>query len=260
MMELEFSETDERWMDIADNMYGSSFQESYDYAQATVSIQHNIIGETLTGTLLTQNLKPNFAYQLKLVGTPGTDSNERIGLAGRWWEQNWTGSSWNAGTNLNENGDGSSPNPNDIVYFERYDIENETNFDTGYQYKYTGYLVFFYFITDSNGDAELLFETGDCYHVLWNTTQRTHTSDDGPLKTTIVDPDDSEPAYDVDYSSSEVTIFGEWERLPMGSVDIQSGQYDCQIVLTEESFHGTEALEGNWASVMNTDISFEISN
>ena len=55
-----FAESDERWIDIANNLYGSSFQERYDYSQSTVSIQYNKINETLSGTLRTQNLKPNF--------------------------------------------------------------------------------------------------------------------------------------------------------------------------------------------------------
>ena len=83
-------------------------------------------------------------------------------------------------------------------------------------------------------------------------------ADDGPLKTATFDPDVSDPAYDVDYPSQTVSVFGEWERLPMGSVDLASGNYNCQMILTEESFHGTEPLDGNWASTMATDISFTI--
>jgi len=67
-------------------------------------------------------------------------------------------------------------------------------------------------------------------------------------------------AYDVDYPESTVSIFGEWERLPMGSVNLAAGNYNCQLVLTEESFHGTGPLEGNWAAAMTTNISFTITN
>jgi hypothetical protein len=245
-------------MDVANNTYSESFQGSYDYSLSTVSVQYNLVGETFTGVLTATNLKPNFAYQLKLVGTPGTDDNERIGLAGRWWEQEWLGTSWSDGANLNNKGDGYT-SPNDATYFAHRDIKDGTS-DTGYHYKHTGYLVFAYFITDSNGDAEVVFESGDCCHVLWMTTQRTRTGDDGPLKTWSFDPDISEAAYDVDYSSSTVSIFGEWERLPMGEVDLQPGSYACQIVLTEESFHGTDPLEGTWATVMGADISFTITD
>ena len=63
---------------------------------------------------------------------------------------------------------------NDLVYFSRRDITDVTS-PTGLHYKFTGYLLFDYFITDEQGDATVLFETGSCYHVLWKTTQRTHT-------------------------------------------------------------------------------------
>jgi hypothetical protein len=256
-MPLEFAEVDERWEDVANNEYSGTFQETYDYSQATVSIQYSQIAQKLAGSLTAQNLKPNFAYQLKIVGTPGTDENERIGYAGRWWQEEWNGAAWVNGRNLNSKGDGSSPNPNDEVYDERKSIADVTS-PTGLHYRYTGYLVFDYFITDIDGDATVYFETGSCYHVLWKTDQRSPVAVDGPLKTATFDPDVSEPAYDVDYPSQTVSVFGEWERLPMGSVDLASGTYNCQMILTEESFHGTEPLDGNWASTMATDISFTI--
>jgi hypothetical protein len=247
-----------RWMDVAGQTYSSDFQDSYNYSQATVHVSYNTFGESLTGKLIAQNLKPNFAYQLKLVGTPGTTDNELIGLAGRWWQEEWNGSAWTNGQNLNDKGTGSSPNPNDNTYLTRKSMADITS-PTGLHYRYTGYLLFGYFITDSNGDANLYFETGNCYHVLWKTTQRARVAEDGPLKTVTFDPVLS-TAYDVDYPSSTVSIFGEWERLPMGNVNLATGNYNCQIVLTEESFHGTDPLEGNWAAAMSTNTSFTLTN
>jgi hypothetical protein len=246
-----------RWMDVADQVYSADFRDSYDYDQATVGVSYNTVGESLMGELVAQNLKPNFAYQLKVSGTPSVEGNELIGLAGRWWEQVWMGSSWSGGANLNDKGDGSSPNPNDLIYFERRDIEDEGS-DTGYHYKYTGYLVFAYFVTDSEGDAAFTFETGSSYHVLWKTSQRTRAENDGPLETVTFDPNVSEPAYDVDYGSQTVSIFGEWERLSIGGVDLAPGNYICKMVLTEESFHGTGVLSGTWAAAMTGEVSFTI--
>jgi acetyl esterase/lipase len=248
---------DYRWMDVADQAYSAEFQGSYDYAQATVHVSYATVGESLMGELVAQNLKPNFAYQLKLVGTPGTADNELIGLAGRWWQEEWNGTAWVNGQNLNNKGIGSSPNPNDVTYLARKSNADITS-PTGLHYRYTGYLLFDYFITDSNGAAKLYFETGNCYHVLWKTSQRTRTTNDGPLKTVTFDPTLS-TAYNIDYPSSTVSIFGEWERLPMGSVNLAGGNYNCQLVLTEESFHGTGPLEGNWAAAMSTNISFTIA-
>jgi hypothetical protein len=247
-----------RWMDVADQAYSSNYQSSYQYSQGTVSVFYNKAGKTLVGKLVARNLKPNFAYQLKLVGTPGTADNELVGLAGRWWEEEWDGAAWINGQNLNDKGTGSSPNPNDNSYLTRKSITDITS-PTGLHYRYTGYLLFGYFITDSNGDTNLYFETGNCYHVLWKTSQRAPVADDGPLKTVTFDPVLS-AAYDVDYPSSTVSIFGEWERLPMGSVNLAAGNYNCQLLLTEESFHGTDPLEGNWAAAMSTNVSFTITN
>jgi hypothetical protein len=207
-----------RWLDVANQSYGIDYQNRYNYAQAQVVVDFTKSGPHLQGTLTATNLKPNFAYQLKLAGEPGTLSNERIGLAGRWWQEEWSGTAWVNGQNLNNKGDGSSPNPNDNTYSSRKNIPDVTS-PTGLHYRYTGYLVFDYFITDSNGDATLQFETGSCYHVLWKTRQRSHTADDGPVETTTFDPEPSQ-AYDTDYSSNTVSIFGEWERLPMGNVNL----------------------------------------
>jgi hypothetical protein len=248
-----------RWRDVADQPYREDYRISYNYTQANVTVTHELVGTTPQGTLNANNLKPNFAYQLKLVGFPGTPSNERIGLAGRWWQEEWDGSEWTNGQNLNNKGDGSSPNPNDIVYFARRDVPDPTS-PTGLHYRYTGYLVLDYFITDDDGNAILEFEIESSYHVLWKTSQRVRTVDDGPLKSRIFDADLS-AAYDDtggdDYPSQTVTIFGEWERLPTGGVYLQPGDYHAQIVLTEESFHGSGgSFAGSWAGAMGAEIQF----
>ncbi|MCK4685099.1 MAG: hypothetical protein KAT44_09080 [Pirellulales bacterium] len=248
-----------RWLDVADQAYGIGYRNSYNYSQATVEVAYCKEGEKLQGLLKARNLKPNFAYQLKLVGTPGTDDNERIGLAGRWWQKEWNGTTWANGQNLNDKGNGTSPNPNDETYFNRRYIPDSSS-PTGYHYHYTGYLVFNYFITDSNGTTTLQFQTGSCNHVLWKTTQQSNTTNDGPVKTTTFDPTPTQPAYDTDHPNNTVSIFGEWERLPMGQVDLQSGEYSCQIVLTEESFHGSGGtLAGNWAGAVTDNIMFTIN-
>ena len=245
-----------RWLDVANQAYSSTYQDSYNYTQANVTVTYSERGHTLKGTLRATNLKPNFAYQLKLAGTPNTTANERIGLGGRWWEEEWIGGEWTSGNNLNNKGDdGSPPNPNDITYFSRRNLTT--------QYRYTGYLVFDYFITDENGNATLNFEANSSYHVLWKSGQEglyTRTNDDGPIKSTTFDADTSSPAYDVDYSEQTIDVFGEWERLPVGGVFLQSGDYESvQIIITEESFHGSGGTNsGGWAAAMGADIPFTI--
>ena len=245
-----------RWLDVANQPYSTTYRTSYNYTQANVSLTYDTQGATLTGTLQAENLKPNFAYQLKLVGTPGTPSNEQIGLSGRWWQEEWNGTAWTNGQNLNDKGDGSSPNPNDLVYYSKWNITDPTS-PTGLHYKFTGYLLFDYFITDEQGNATFPFATGSCYHVLWKTTQRSYTANDGPLKTTTFIANASSPAYDTNYPSQTIDIFGEWERLPIGNVPLSPGEYVAQLMLTEESFHGDGGLyAGNWAAAMGAMIHF----
>jgi hypothetical protein len=249
-----------RWLDIANQPYSNNYKASYNYTQAEVEVSFDDIGETFHGILVSENLKPNFAYQVKLVGYPGTIANEQIGLVGRWWQEEWNGAAWVNGHNLNDKGNGSSPNPNDDLYYLRKNITDPSS-PTGLKYKFTGYVVFDYFITNEYGNATLSFEANSSYHVLWKTTQRTHTVDDGPIKNSTFDVNTSSPAYDIDYPEQTVDIFGEWERLPIGNVFLDTGCYNCQFVITEESFHGDGGVDaGNWAAAMGKNASFEIAD
>jgi hypothetical protein len=45
----------------------------------------------------------------------------------------------------------------------------------------------------------------------------------------------------------------------MGYVNLQAGEYNCQMVITEESFHGS-GLAGNWAGAMSAKITFTIED
>jgi hypothetical protein len=231
-----------RWLNVADQAYSTAYQSSYDYTQATVQVNFETAGLVLQGTLNASNLKPNFAYQLKLLGTPGTTDNERIGLAGRWWREEWDGSQWTNGQNSSD---------------PTYNIADPSS-PTGYKYRYTGYMLIDYFITDDSGSALLSFTANSSYHVLFKTSQQPRGANDGPLKTTTFDPYIS-PAYDVDYGPSTVSIYGQVEHSPVGGVYLQPGDYACQIMLTEESFHGT-GIAGNWAAAMGADIQFNISS
>ena len=230
---------DYRWLNVADQYYGDEYRNSYNYNNATVSIEYSTGTGMLSGTLSAANLKPDFAYQLKLVGSPGAPGNESIGLTGRWWQEQWNGSDWVNGQNLNNKGDGSSPNPNDDIYLARRDNPD---------YRYTAYLVFDYFITDQEGNATLDFEADSSYHVLFKTSQRTPTDSDGSVINTTV-------------GSDTIGVFGEWERLPVGGVFLPSGTYEATFILTEESFHGSGdyRYDGNWAAAMGGEANFAIT-
>jgi len=92
---------DFRWLDVANQPYSASYRNEYDYSDALVELTYPAITPYFQGTLVAEDLKPNFAYQVKLEGTSGTSENECIGLSGRWWEEEWNGSAWTNGMNLN---------------------------------------------------------------------------------------------------------------------------------------------------------------
>jgi len=255
-----------RWLDVAEQAYSTAYQAGYSYDDANVVITYNTVGRKLIGALTATNLKPNFAYQFKLLGEPthqlgdtNYGANELIGLNGRWWEQKWQGSSWSTGWNLNSKGSGSSPNPNDTVYYDRRDTADPIGGSpTGLQYRYSAYRVFEYFITDENGNASFEYTLDNCYHVLWKTSQRTPGSNDGPTDSHTFDVDPSaHTQYDTDYPENTVGIFGEWERLPKDAIGLLPGDYTCDALLTEESFHGS-GLQGFWAHAMKGAIEFTI--
>ena len=255
---------DYRWLDIADQAYAESYRNTYNYddgiggIQPIAEFEFEPRSDALRGTLTVSNLKPNFTYQIKLAGTPGAADNEKIGFAGRWWQEEWDGAKWTNGQNLNDKGDGSSPNPNDLEYIFRKDITDPTS-PTGLNYKYTGYLPFDFFTTDESGDGMFDFSTGSCFHVFFKTTQRTPDPNDGPVRDYTFDPDTSSPAYDTDYGECPISIYGEWERLPLGEVNLEAGEYTCSLILTEESFHGSGGTyAGSWAAAMGAEISFTI--
>ena len=248
-----------RWLDMADQAYSAAYRNSYTYPQASVTVNFDPVAATFHGTLAASNLKPNFAYQVKLVGTPGTDSNERIGLVGRWWRQTWDGTAWSSGWNLNTKGYGTSPNPNDLLYFQTRDVADATS-PTGKLYLYSGYLLMDYFLTDAHGNASITFQANSSFHVLWKTSQLLPMTGDGPVKTAAFDPATPDPAYDYDYPAKSVSIFGEWERLPIGGVPLRPGGYSCVLILTEECFHGSgTSYVGGWAAAMGANIAFTIT-
>ena len=250
-----------RWLNAADQVYSDDTIENYTYDGASVQVSFDAVGTTLRGHLSATGLKPDFAYQLKLTGESGTLSNERIGLTGRWWQEEWVAGEWTNGGNLNDKGDGSSPNPNDLVYFDHRDDLDPTS-PSAQHYRYTGYLVFDYFITDSSGGASFDFEADNSYHVLWKTWQPEHVyepTNDGPVEWATFNPDPSQDAYDIDHGEATIGIYGEWERLPPGGVFLATGDYDCQVMLTEESFHATGGtLGGGWAAAVGADVEFTI--
>lgn len=165
-----------RWMDAADQEYSPAFINGYRYSEASVVVQSWVEQGLLWLRIKGRGLKPYFAYQIKLSAAPGSPSAEPLGLAGRWWRREWTGNEWSTGWNLNDKGDGTAPNPNDLLYYERHDEPDDTS-PTGLNYRYEPYWVIGWFITDGQGTVDMTLCANNSYHVLWeNQSTRADTA------------------------------------------------------------------------------------
>jgi hypothetical protein len=239
------SASNNRWMDIADNLYSPTYQDVFTYALPIVTVSYDNTSDTFTGTLTAIGLKPNFAYQMKLVGNSYTDdwTNEHLGFAGRWWRV--------------------QPDPGN---------SNDTDYDIHKDdpdYIYQGYLFFDYFLTDQQGNATVNFSANSSYHVLWASNDSTGVGTGhkipGVNDSAIVysdftaSPAINSDAYSTDYGNAHVGVFAEWEsgRALPAQLSLTPGEYHCSLVLTEESFHQS-GLGGGWASVLEGDINFTI--
>lgn len=231
-----------RWRDIATNLYAEQYRADYVYDDADVAVTYAPCADTtFAGHLSAVNLKPNFAYQIKLVGKPtglwgddGDDAaNEMIGFTGRWWR--------------------TQPNPgnsNDADYLANKDDPD---------YIFEGYLLFDFFLTDPQGAAEVDFAVDSSFHVLWWEDQRAQGACDSPVEWTTVTGSAVDPAYDADVGPEEVGVFAEIERLCTGTTVMIPGLYHGRLLLTEESFHQSGDTEGYWASAMAYDhLEFEV--
>lgn len=225
-------ETPFRGKDIAGNSYALSYRDDYDYARADVQLEFEPNqGLVYTGHLSAADLKPNFAYQMKLAGKPeavwgddGDDvTNERLGYAGRWWRV--------------------QPNPGNSTDAE-YAAHKD---DPGWIFE--GYLIFGYFVTNRFGAADADFALNSSYHVLWWETQRTRQACDGPIVAATVVGEEEDEAYDIDTGPTDVGVYAEIERLCEGGTELPQGLYDCRFVLTEESFHQSGPADLGWVGV-----------
>ena len=217
------------WRDIAGSLYSDGYRSSYGYDQADGVLHHDRAGRSVfRGQIAAANLKPHFAYQIKLVGKPtakwgadGNDwANESLGYAGRWWRH--------------------QPNPGNAT-----DADYEAHKGDP-AYVYEGYLLVDFLVTDSGGQAVYEFASDSSYHVLWQTSQRPPGPSDGPVR-----------GFEVD--GETVEIYGEWEptRALPGQATLPAGQYNVQLVLTEESWHSEESA---WAAAVGAPtVQFEIA-
>lgn len=232
----------QRFIDVGGRAYSRAFIDHFDYgavggpSSPSASITWLKRSETFTGTLIAENLKPNFAYQMKLAGIPEAhEAFERIGRVGRWKLP------------------GTALNVSDRQYFR---LKNKQDAHS--------YLLFDFFITDDYGRAVKTFYADSSLHVLFNERQRSPRSGDSASVT--VGPSDPGDIYANPFAVFEDEhIYAENEsgspsgnqRPPIGQAWLQTGHYKALFVLTEESFHWF-GDGGAWATVLEAPVEFEV--
>ncbi len=237
-----------RFKDIGGQAFGAGYIGSYTYDTASVVVSlEDSSSLFLAGTVTARKLKPNFAYQVKLLGRPlsgaSTDAerlaaddatNERLGRLGRWWRV--------------------SPNPGNTN-----DGDVDAN-KTRPGYVFEGYLIVGFFVTDPDGNATARFETRNSFHVLWRTNQRPASSIDGPVQNFTLPDTTANTAYDSAVAARPIELYAEQEptRAAPGTLQLPLGAYRCNFLLTEESFHDSGTNAGNWAAAMRAPIEFSI--
>jgi hypothetical protein len=263
-----------RLWDIENRAYSSFLSTnpaSFDYADAHVELTYdtNPSVRHFVGQIKATGLKPNFWYQMKLVGKPqrgvagwgafGDDTaNENIGYAARWWCTT----------------DGTTTNFDDNYYWNNYG--SPVLADSRRQDTY-GYLYMAGFLTDEYGNAKtetvdgvptsvpVAFNGNKSYHVTWKQGQN-------GIFDVFIDAYrlSSTSGYGYGFkfaSTSPVELWYELERgyssrgnQPRTPTDVRlrSGSYNCRFVLTEETFHNNPDLSasyhgGRWQVVMATE-------
>lgn len=263
-----------RWLDIADYVYGTAFQGSYVYDSASVTFTHDDPHFSLHGWLSGSGLKPNFAYQIKIEGkptlnadlTPSPDADETangiLGKAGRWWITEYDEYRRYVGAynydNVFSEGTGDD-------WYNRIVGSGFVDPLDGHTYIFKGYLLFDYVVTTPQGEIpnpngagyEILADNS--FHVLWKTTQRTPTASDSVPTLHVVKA--TPEYYDPLRREKKVAIYGEGQsdRPAPGQLQLQDGPYHAVLLLTEESFHSTHPLGGNWAKALGGTIAFTVS-
>jgi hypothetical protein len=239
---------DLRWRDVLGGLYTADFRGAFSYA-SQVSVTWNDSASTLSGLLSARSLKPNFAYQMKLVGRktitnartapsankdPEGWSSWQLGHYGRWW-CNTCG--WNVS-------------------------DAELNSHVKRRHSVIGYLLYDFFVTDTSGNADKSFALNSTYHVLFRTDQQTRTSSDSAVLPWEVLRGQWGYGLSVPVSAGTAGIFaqGEPNRPAPGQVHLPAGPYSVWFNLTEESFHdnlgNTVPYGGFWAQVLETSIKF----
>lgn len=248
-----------RLWDIEDRKFTSFINNNpkfvYNTNQVTVTYDSNPTVPYFVGHIEARGLKPNFWYQMKLIGKPVTGkygwgaygddtANQNIGYAARWW----CDSGHSTATNFDDN------------HYENYYHAPAAGVTPHNIY---GYQYMAGFLTDQYGNASLDFNGRYSYHVTWKGTQNGYKdvfAGKWFLSST------SRYGYGTTFRSKRaVSLYYEYElgytsnvvpRSGANGVRLPAGNYNCRFLLTEESFHNNGTFYptgGYWQSVLASE-------
>jgi hypothetical protein len=229
----------ERWCDVAGNFYSERFIRCFSYELPSqqgpdVWVRIEPAGRTLAGRIEAHGLKPNFAYQVKLVGDfDDRRSYERIGYHGRWRLP------------------GEQTNYKDRDY-ETYPVKSDVE----------AYLLFDFFVTDARGHAVREFSLDNSLHVLWNASRQRGPATMEHCVPAIVYCDNPDTYARPKEGATVELVWAEREHcryhLGQDEICLPPGRYTGFLQLTEESLHSKAADGGTWATPLSVPIAFEI--
>lgn len=238
-----------RWLDVADAPYAEGFRGPGFYEPGKnrrVKLEWASRGPTFRGKVTVRGLKPNFAYQLKLVGcapvarddpTPQALASRRLGELGRWT---------------------CAQDEANVA-----DAQLRAQIEAGRDVR--GYILFDFLVTDHKGNAEHEFALDSSYHVLWRSDQRERNRRDSAYRDVQVSRRDYGYGPDARLGVETIRLFAEKEepRPRPGNIALPPGDYAVSFNMTEESFHANqrEKVEGGgfWAQVLEGPIEFTIT-
>ena len=295
----------QRWWDITGNATGSrqrykaflegdqafSYRNFYPagsnrITQVRLVYDKRPAAKYFVGYINAKGLKPNFAYQLKLVGKPVSGARG-MGTNRSYVEVTSRQPTGQAVLNTvpNVNGTPTPINGDDwanqqLGYAGRWwddttQSAGTNNPDSYYQNNYPtntiyGYLFMGDFITDQYGRAQLNFNGRFSYHITrasWENPYLPALREDPHSPFTIVTSTAPPPpvygyttppyyGYGYDFTSKSVRLFYEYEPGRPQPVRLAPGTYHCRFIITEESFHNSvwsSPSGGYWKSVLASE-------
>lgn len=246
-----------RLRDVADTPYASGFGGVWPGQSASVTLRYDPAPDRpcLTGALRGSGLKPNFCYQLKLMGKPGTAggglwgaaadnaTNDALISRARWWSYRTETALFNTSSAA--------------------DAFASDEYRDGWL---AGYVYCGWVLTDARGnfartDRDVAdaagwvpLTTDRCFHITGKTGQEGSIPvDTTPVTVTLARP--ASAAYDHDWGPASLSLW--YQREPDNPLDfaLPAGTHDVVLMLTEESFHNPLATPdgGFWQSVWVSD-------